>query len=306
MVKKWLCLSFVIVFLGACSTHRGLELEKSYYTAEYFDNISLERSPIKVGTDVSEMKVANDYFVQWMGDVYMVPKGFETNFVTVPSRVRVALAILEAPDFPWTDDTTVVNSIGRWTEPSVVHDAAYGNELELVFLKEKGDGPPGIGRKVTLREFGKCYVESGGTKLKDLFDRKKCGKDITYDDIFEKEAQGEFSESARKFYLEKLNGRVESEDSNDKRESLNRFFSLATIYSLSGKNRLILKNEKLDEACYCNRRSCLENRERADAMFASLMYRSYVKNWVIKLANWVLDWFGEEHWTKTIGKNDHI
>ena len=286
--SKWIALLFVVVSLCACSTYRGMEFEEPRHYGNYLVDLSLERSPPTEDTDFSSMKVANDYFVQWKDGVYSVPEGMLTDFASIPSRIRTILAIYEAVDVPFTDDDSLTDSIGRWTEPAIVHDAAYQDDLELVFVDIKSGR---ASDKLTLKKFRGCYIKSGDNtqKLVALFTNQG---ELTYD-VLLGDNSTIVSESARRLFLDKLYPESSQEGKVD------RFLSSATVYSLSKEYRISLGKLNLDRKdCYCKRRSCLENKTTSDEMFGHFLYRSKVKKWVIRIAMWALDMGGNWNMAK--------
>ena len=206
-----------------------------------------------------------------------------TDFASIPNRVRTILAIYEAVDFPFTDDDSLTDSIGRWTEPAVVHDAAYQDDLELVFVDV---GSVRASDKLTLKKFSECYINSGdkSEQLVNLFTNQE---KLTYDDLLGKDSKI-VSHSARRLFLAKPYPIAESNQNK-----VDRFLSSATVYSLSREYRISLAKLKLSRKnCYCKRRSCLEDKTTSDEMFGHFLYTSEVQKWVIRIAIWALDMHG--------------
>ena len=287
--SRWIALLLAVVSLCACSTYRGMEIEEPRHYGMYLVDLSLSRSPPTEISEFSSMNVANDYFVKWKRDTYLVPEGMSTDFASIPNRIRTMLAIYEAVDFPFTDDDSLTDSIGRWTEPAVVHDAAYKDALELVFVNIK-DGY--ASDKLTLKKFIDCYDKNKKTNSNDKtnqfvnFATKQ--EKQTYDELLGNNSKIT-SESARHLFLNKLH----PDEKSNEEDLVSKFLSSATVYSLSIEYRNSLGDLKLDrEACYCKRRSCFEDKTTSDEMFGHFLYVSKVKKWVIHIVMWTLDMFG--------------
>ena len=118
----------IAVLLGACSTFQR-------YDAELDERITLTRSSQNMKDKPDMFQVAKDYFVEWDHNLYMVPEGSETDFASIPERVRNLFAMQQAFDLPILSsgkEISITEVIGKWTEPSVVHDAAYRSTLKLM------------------------------------------------------------------------------------------------------------------------------------------------------------------------------
>ena len=298
---KVVSISCLVLFLCSCSVtlFRDIEeYEKTKYSADYYGEISLKRNPPREKSDYSRMTIASDYFVKWRNDVYMVPQGMRTDFASIPSRIRTLIAVLQVPDIPKTEDISMADSMGIWTEPSIVHDAGYGDDLEIVFVRSESNSK---GKMLTLSEFGQCYKKKlNGKTVKDdelldvLF--PKFNLQGGYDKLLGKNSEI-VSEHARQLFLEEMRVLSENSGSEYKKNAVDKFLLSATVYSLSEKYRNALGDIEEVKACYCKRRSCIDDRSTMDSMFGDFMYRSGMREFVVDFILQFVGIGGKEHWS---------
>lgn len=278
------------LILCSCTLFRPVGQGDANLPANYFGEIKLERNAPREPSDYAQMKIAADYFVEWREDVYVVPKEMRTDFASIPGRVRTVIAVLQAPDLPITQDISLADSMGIWTEPSTVHDAGYRDQLEIMFVNSENNTE---GNRVILNKFKQCYVSKGGDKtnspFNDFNDYNKLlgeGSEIVNDD-------------ARKFFLDRLNNRPSetiTNDNGEKDKAVQKFLSSATVYSLHEKHRNMLGNLKTLDDCYCERRSCIQDRSTIDAMFANFLYTTGIRKWGTAVIAAAVRTFGRSAW----------
>ena len=284
----------LVLFLCSCSAtlFRGVEHEKPEYYADYLGEISLKRSAPREKSDYSQMEIARDYFVKWRDDIYMVPRGMRTDFASIPSRVRTLIAVLQVPDIPTTQDISLSDSLGIWTEPSIVHDAGYGDDLEIVFVHSASNSK---GNKLILKNFGSCYKSRGmsNDQLDALF--IESDSSVGYDDLLGENSEI-VGEQARLLFLAELHPSSEASGNGIKASAVDKFLSSATVYSLSDKYRNALGEFNELDDCYCKRRSCIDDRSTIDSILGNFLYRSGMRELVVDFIMPFVGMGGKKHW----------
>ena len=242
-------------------------------------------------------QVAKDYFVEWDHNLYMVPEGSETDFASIPERVRTFFAIQQALG----RKVSITEVIGKWTEPSVVHDAAYRNTLRLMLLSPNraafNSNLDSSERIITLaaQEYDNiCIAEVREPVLSRLIGGDKAAKVLQCElSCKMPPSNGKCSEDSKpKNCLEDYTASCPDALSDKKCSDAP---TLKNCLEDSGRARLTLDSLKKPPGSSCPKHACLKRRE-ADDMFLGLLKSVGVKYREIKLAEWALRLLGEGEW----------